>query len=175
MKQFTKLSKNTSLIRPFLDIKKKELIFIAKKVFGKYITDPSNKNVKYLRTKIRKLNTILEKSGIHQDQIIRSIKNLASTRDIINDYVDNLHKKLVTKKKDIVTIDYKKFSLEKSEIQLRLLSYIIKDFSKSYYPPRSNKVLGLLDRIHKKSLNKQTLSGCLIEKTKNFITVKKER
>ena len=93
----------------------------------------------------------------------------------INDYVDNLHKKLVTKKKDIVTIDYKKFSLEKSEIQLRLLSYIIKDFSKSYYPPRSNKVLGLLDRIHKKSLNKQTLSGCLIEKTKNFITVKKER
>ena len=46
---------------------------ITKKVFGKVIFDPSNKNKKYLRTKIRSLKEKLENSGIHHDQIIRSI------------------------------------------------------------------------------------------------------
>ena len=57
---------------------KQELIYIAKKVFGKFIKDPSNKDKKYLRTRIRKLKNILEKSGINYDRITQSINNLAS-------------------------------------------------------------------------------------------------
>ena len=48
MKMSTRLRKNISLVRPFLDQKKINLVYITKKLLGKYFIDPSNKNDKYL-------------------------------------------------------------------------------------------------------------------------------
>ena len=75
------MNNQLSLYRPLLDIKKKFLIKISKNIFGKYIKDPSNKNTKYLRTKIRNLKKPLEKSGIKYDQIFRSIQNLSLSKN----------------------------------------------------------------------------------------------
>ena len=47
-----KIDNKINLYRPLLDTKKKFLIKISKIVFGKHFKDPSNKNLKYLRTKI---------------------------------------------------------------------------------------------------------------------------
>ena len=55
MKQIYKINGNISLIRPLLDFKKNQLIKISKIIFGKYFKDPTNKNTKYLRTRIRNL------------------------------------------------------------------------------------------------------------------------
>ena len=44
-------------------------------------------------------------------------------------------------------INLKKFNLESNEIKLKILSYAIKDFSKSYYPPRSKKILKCIKKI----------------------------
>ena len=83
MKKITKLSARIKLIRPLLEIKKKDLKLYCKSIFKKFIKDPSNKDKKYLRTKIRLLINNFEKNGINLDQIIRSINNLASTRDTL--------------------------------------------------------------------------------------------
>ena len=80
MKKLSNLDKKVKLFRPLLDTKKETLIKISSKVFGKYFSDPSNKDNKYLRTKIRNLKNPLLKSGISYDQIIRSINNLASSK-----------------------------------------------------------------------------------------------
>ena len=79
MKQINKINGNIYLSRPLLDFKKIELIKISKIIFGKFYKDPTNKNKKYLRTRIRNLKQSLEKSGINYDQIFQSIKNLASS------------------------------------------------------------------------------------------------
>jgi len=42
-----------SLIRPLINTKKNELIYITKKVFKFYLTDPSNFKEKFLRTRVR--------------------------------------------------------------------------------------------------------------------------
>ena len=55
MQYSSKLGKSVTVLRPFLDIRKKDLIYITNKTFKKYYTDPSNKNSKFLRTKIRNL------------------------------------------------------------------------------------------------------------------------
>ena len=55
MKLQSKINNQISLYRPLLDTQKQFLIKISKIVFGKYIKDPSNKNQKYLRTKVRNL------------------------------------------------------------------------------------------------------------------------
>ena len=64
-------------------------------VFGKYFKDPSNKNIKYLRTKIRDLKRPLEKSGVKYEQIFRSIQNLSSSKNTLDNYLDKICNKLI--------------------------------------------------------------------------------
>ena len=174
MSKTTKLNGNIKLFRPLLDFKKQELIYIAKKVFGKFIQDPSNKDKKYLRTRIRNLKKDLEKSGIHHDQIVRSINNLASARDALNNYLKSVIKSCVHRKKRETLIDLKKLFLESNEIKLKTLSHTIRDFSKSYYPPRSKKILNALKRFDTNKKVKITLAGCFLEKSGNYLSIRKE-
>ena len=99
MSKITKLDSGTKLFRPLLNENKKDLLFIAKKYYGKIFKDPSNTNQRYLRTNIRNLINQLEKNGIKRDQIINSINNLASTRDTLNSYTQDVEKKCLIKKK----------------------------------------------------------------------------
>ena len=99
MKEVNKISKGIALVRPLLDFKKNQLIRISKLIFGKFYQDPTNENKKYLRTRIRNLQKLLEKSGINYNQISRSIKNLASSRDTLDIYFNKIYQKSVLKKK----------------------------------------------------------------------------
>ena len=65
----------------------------------RFYKDPTNKNTKYLRTRIRNLKKSLETSGINYDQIFRSIKNLASSRDTLELYFNKIYKDIIVKKK----------------------------------------------------------------------------
>ena len=174
MKFITKLDKKINLVRPLLDFKKKDLIFITKKIFVKVIKDPSNNNPKYLRTRIRHLKKILEKNGIHYDQVIKSIKNLASANETLKTYTQKVFSLNVKKKPNEFIVNYKKLLLESSEIQFKVISEAIKIFSKSYYPPRSIKVLNIIKLLNLKKQKKFTLSRCLITKTGNYLSIKKE-
>ena len=174
MNKITKLNKNINIFRPLLDFKKKDLTFIAKKIFGKFIRDPSNKDKKYLRTRIRSLRKELEKSGIHHNQIMRSINNLASTRDTLNSYLERVVESCVKRKKNETLINLKKLFLESNEIKLKTLGYVIKDFSNSYYPPRSKKILNALKRLNSTRRVKLTLAGCLLEKSGDYLSIRKE-
>ena len=174
MKKITKIDKKIKLIRPLLNCKKKDLQNISKKFFKKSIKDPSNINKKYLRTKLRFLKKALEKSGIHHDQIIKSINNLASTRDTLNNHISKVLNLCLKKQKNITMINTKVLFTESKEIQLKVMSYAIKNFSKSYYPPRSKKVLSLLSRLSESKNNKSTLGGCVIEKSGHFVSIRKE-
>ena len=78
------------MIRPLLEFKKNQLISYQKNTFKKFFKDPSNKNRKFLRTNIRELRKNLEKKGINIEKIIRSIKNISSTKEAINFYVKDL-------------------------------------------------------------------------------------
>ena len=65
--------KDINILRPLLELKKKDLLFISKNVFNFYINDPSNKDEKFLRIRIRKLISNLEKEGLDKDKFINTI------------------------------------------------------------------------------------------------------
>ena len=174
MKMSTRLRKNISLVRPFLDQKKINLVYITKKLLGKYFIDPSNKNDKYLRTKVRNIKKFLEKKGIKQQQILKSIDNLNSSRETINNYVEHVYSKNVIKEKKRYILDYKKILKETDEVKLKIFSNTIKSCSKSYYPPRSKKTLNLIKRISEGKQKKLTLGGCILSRKGRFIEVIKE-
>ncbi len=174
MKKVNKVEGSIKLARPLLDLKKIELIKISKIIFGKYYKDPSNKNTKYLRTRIRNLKETLETSGINYNQVIRSIKNLASSKDTLDQYFNQIYKNIVNKKKSEITIDLKIFNRINQEMKMRVFKKAIKDISKAYYETRSKKIFNLIDQIKAKKNAKLTLGGCIISREKNHIILKKE-
>ena len=175
MKTHTKINKDIYLYRPLLGTKKKYLIKISKIMFKKYFKDPSNLDKKYLRSKIRNLKYPLKKSGIEYDQIIRSIKNLAASKATIDEYVKKLLKEIVTKSRNELIIDLKKFKSINHDIKISIINYAIKKIKKNYYNPRSKKVINLIKNIESKNFKKSTLGGCVFSKKKDFLSLKIEK
>jgi len=174
MSEKTKIKHGISLLRPFLDSNKEELFYIAKKIFGKTFKDPSNTNEKFLRTNIRNLKKILEEKGLDVKRVAHSIRNISLTKDAINFYVTKSMKKLVKFKKKETVLNLIDFKKEPEEIKFRIINNIVKRRASTYYPPRSYKVVNLINRFEGNKLKKCTLGGCLFEKRKNLLYVSRE-
>jgi tRNA(Ile)-lysidine synthase len=175
MKFLSKIDNNINLYRPLLDTKKKYLIKISKNIFGKYFKDPSNNDLKYLRTKVRKLKKPLEKSGIDYEQIIKSINNLAISKATLDTYFKKVFKDLVSKAKSEVLINLKKFKEHNKEIKIALINESIRLLKKNYYNLRSKKVENLIRNIEKSNFNKSTLGGCVFALKKDHLSLKIEK
>jgi len=161
MNYLSKIDNKVNLYRPLLDIKKKFLIKISKIVFGKYFKDPSNKNLKYLRTKIRNLKKPLEKSGIEYRQIIKSINNLASSKATLDDYLKKIFKETIKKKRKEILINFEKFKEHNKEIKIALINESIRRLKNNYYNPRTKKVENLIKNLENINFKKSTLGGCI--------------
>ena len=161
MKSLSQIDNKINLYRPLLDTKKKTLIKISKGVFGKYFKDPSNKNYKYLRTKVRNLKKPLEKSGIEYEQIIKSIKNLALSKATLDGYFKEIFKNVITANKKEIIVNYKQFKKLNNEVKIAVINSSIKKLKKNYYDPRSKKVSNLISNIKKRNFKKATLGGCV--------------
>ena len=175
MIKFSKLNNNVKLYRPLLDIKKKFLIKISKKTFGKYFKDPSNINKKYLRTKIRNLKKPLETSGIEYEQIIKSINNLASSKATLDEYFNQVFQEVIKKDKKEILIDLKKFNKLNKEVKISVLNESIKKLKKNYYNPRSKKVENLIKSMESRKFKKSTLGGCIFVKKEDQLCLKIEK
>ena len=143
-------------------------------IFGKFYKDPTNKNKKYLRTRIRNLKKSLEKSGINYDQVFQSIKNLASSRDTLDLYFNQIYKDAINKRKNKILISFKSLSNLNQEMKMRVFKKSIKDFTNTYYSPRSKKIFNLINQIKAKKNAKLTLGGCIIARKKKHIILEKE-
>ena len=175
MKMLTKLDKQVSLYRPLLDIKKIFLIKITKSVFGKYFKDSSNKNIRFLRTKVRNLKKPLEKSGIKYDQIFRSIQNLSLSKVTLDNYLSKIFNELIKKNKQEVLIDFNKYNVLNNDIKISLINESIKKLKKNYYDLRSRKVDNLMKNLNKTDFKKCTLGGCVFIKKDGYLSIKVEK
>ena len=89
-----------NILRPLLDIEKKDLLHISKEVFNFSVEDPSNINEDYKRTRIRNLLHSLEKEGLDKKKLKLTINNLKDSNTSIKFYVKkNLEKNTVFLKK----------------------------------------------------------------------------
>ena len=175
MRPKSKISSKIDLYRPLLDTKKEFLIKISKKTFGNFIKDPSNKNLKYLRTKVRSLKKPLEKSGVEYEQIFKSIRNLSDSRDSLDDFLKKEFSKIIKKKDSEILINLKKFKKHNNEIKMAIINASIKKLKKNYYDPRAKKVANLIRAIDKKGFKKSTLGGCIFFKKGINLCLKNEK
>ena len=166
---------NKNLCRPLLDQKKSDLIFLTKKVFNFYIQDPTNKDDKYLRIRVRKLLEELKKDGLDETKLLRTIKNLKNSDYVVSFYVkENLKKNTNFSTKLNRLVLNEKFFNQPLEVVLRSLSESIKLIGRRYYPVRGKKLEKIITDFNKKSLFRVTLGGCLIERVNLTVIIRKE-
>jgi len=170
-----KYSNNLKIVRPFLSFKKSDLKYVTLKYFKTYISDPSNKDEKFLRIRIRKYRNKMEKEGLDTRKIIKTVDNLASANRALNFYKNKAlykHSSFLKKNKCLINKDL--FLEEADEIVFKTFSDILSLVSGTYYPPRSKKIINLIERLKKDNFNKSTLGGCIIEKKFSSILISKE-
>jgi len=163
------------ILRPLLDIEKKDLIYIAKKVFNFFVEDPSNTNKEFKRSRIRNLLQSLEKEGLDKKKLILTINNLKDSDKAIKFYLDrNLKENVFYSKKKKICFLNQNFFDQSHEIIFRSLTKIIQRLGQKYYPARGKSINELIKGIDSKSFSKVTLGGCYIDRVNETILISKE-
>jgi tRNA(Ile)-lysidine synthase len=166
---------NLYILRPLLDLQKKDLLNVTKKVFNFFVKDPTNINENYKRTRIRNLLNLLEEEGLDKKKLKLTINNLKDSDKSIKFYVNrNLKENSVFLKKNNTCILSYYFFDQSHEIIFRSLTKIIQDLGKKYYPVRGRSIDELIKGIKKKTFTKVTLGGCFIDRVNETVIISKE-
>ena len=164
-----------NLLRPLLDQKKEDLVFLSKNVFNFYVKDPTNNDEKYQRIKIRKLIKELQKNGLDKNKFFKTIKNLKYSNKVVNFYVsENLKKNTFFSDRSNKLILNKFFFHQPYEVIFRALSESIKLIGKKYYSVRGKKLDKIIKDIENNQSFRSTLGGCIIEKVNETVIISKE-
>ena len=164
-----------NIIRPLLNLEKKDLLYISNEVFSFFVNDPSNTNEDYKRTRIRNLLHSLEKEGLDIKKLKLTINNLKDSDKSIKFYLDrNLKKNVVFLIRKNTYILNNNFFDQSHEIIFRSLTKLIQKSGKKYYPARGKSISELIERIINKSFTKVTLGGCFIERINETILISQE-
>lgn len=166
---------NFFILRPLIKFKKEDLIYISKLVFNFFVEDPSNENLFFLRSRIRRLIADLNKEGLNKKKLDLTIKNLKSANDGINFYVKKNIKnnaKFIENKKTYVLS--KHFFKQSEEVIFRSISLVLKKISGRYYPPRGKSISDSIVKINLTKYKKFTLGGCFIEKVNETVFINSE-
>ena len=166
---------NFFILRPLIKFKKEELVYISKLVFNFFIKDPSNENLFFQRSRIRKLILDLNKEGFNKKKLDLTVKNLKSANDGINFYVqkniqDNA--KFIENKKTYILNKY--FFKQSEEVIFRSISLVLKKISGRYYSPRGKSISESILKINSIKCKKFTLGGCFIEKVNETVFITRE-
>ena len=171
----SKIKKNVNLYRPLLEVNKSNLIKISKLIFHSYVKDPSNKNFKYLRTKVRSLKKHLEKSGIEYNQIFKSINNLSKSKASLESFLNKIFYEIIKRKDRAILINLERFKDYNNEIKIAIINEAIRKLKKNYYDLRAKKVNNLINIIKNKEFKRTTLGGCIFSKKGNHLCLEKEK
>ncbi len=159
------------LLRPFLNLRKNQLIKISKKYFNFYVKDISNFDDKYLRSRVRKLRSFMEKEGFGDLRLIKTLDNFNKASDALNFYSGVAQKKFFKNQKSLIYISKKLFS-EPYEIVFRCMSsFLVK---KKDYPPRAKGIDRLIADLSQSNKKSVTLGGYIFENGLNSVKVKRE-
>ena len=181
LKGLASLGKNTkfsdiNLLRPLINIPKKDLENLTLDIFKKFVKDPSNQNNDFSRVRIRKILKEFQKEGLEAKKINLTINNLKSASNALDFFTKkNINDNAVYFKKKQSCFLNKFFFLNPDEVVLRSMSTILNNLSGRYYPPRGKKIKRLiLLMTSKNKAKKTTLGGCIIEKVYETVIINKE-
>jgi tRNA(Ile)-lysidine synthase len=162
------------LARPFLDVPKARLVATLKKLRIPFATDPTNKDTKYLRARLRKLAPLLAKEGITSANLALMAKRLARANAALNRLADEAAFALRVDRAEGRSFEARGFFLMPEELGVRMLRSAI-DAEGIEGPAELAKVEALYDGLVEAHLAggtlKRTLAGALVTLSETALVV----
>ncbi len=163
-----------NIIRPLIHLEKKDLIYVAKKVFNTYVKDPSNNDENFTRVRVRNLIAKLETEGMDKKKFKLTIKNLKHANNAIKFFYEKNLKEnsIILKNKAILNEEFFNYP---EEVLFRSFSEILKLIGNKHFFVRGKKIKTILETLSHKTNVRYTLGNCVIEKINKTVIVLKER
>ncbi len=150
------------LLRPLLDVPRERLLATLSGQQQAWIEDPSNQDQKYARSRVRQARGTLESLGLTNDRLAQTALKMRRAKAALDADVSGLAGASVDLSKDgYATLKLASFSMGVEEVQLRLLSRLLRAVGGKAYAPREGRLKALLDDMLKADIGGgRTLSGC---------------
>ena len=126
--------------------------------------DPSNKDEKYARVRIRNLKTFIDELGLTGDRLAKTVASLERVREAIEFFVGEcLDKCFCVMDDGRALLDSDKLLEYPDEVALRALAAMFKSVSGKDYPPRFESIERIFECLKNDNLcGGQTLAGLKI-------------
>ena len=154
------------ILRPLLKISKGRLVATCRALNQDWVVDPSNQDTTYSRVKIRQLMPYIEKTGLESNKMIR----LASAMEKLRNAFDNFSASFVKNnggilKTGIAWINVSSFEKMPNKFKELLLLRLLVTIGGASWPSSKKKINRLIDSLKQEKVTRNTLGGCVIEKT----------
>lgn len=158
------LAGDVELHRPLLSVPKERLEAVARAAGLVPVDDPSNKDARFLRARLRMARRALETAGIGFEGIALSAQRLARANEAIEYYVERLlDEAAVTDSFATVRLQLPAYRNAPIEVRLRALGRILAAVGARDWPPVKGKRLEALDAsLVSEAPVKRTLLGAVL-------------
>ncbi|MBD5397896.1 tRNA lysidine(34) synthetase TilS [bacterium] len=172
------IRENINIVRPMLYYSKEEIKKYLKSNHQKWVEDPSNKDNKYKRVRIRKLKKLIDTLELSNERIANTLDNMRRAREAIDFFVnDFIFKSTIEKKNESITLSPNLFAIYPEEVVIRAISKILQELSQKTYPSRFENLKNLYNKIINHNLGGGvTLSNLKISTKKDGVLfIEKEK
>jgi tRNA(Ile)-lysidine synthase len=163
------------LLRPFLGVPKSRLLATLEDRGQKWCEDPSNKSLKYKRSRLRSISSTLAEEGLSPSRISTTARQLRRAREALETVLAELFRQHV---EDHPAGPAKTSALmlraQSEEFRLRLLILMIERVTGRVYQPKLRKIEALDHWILNNKAGRQTLGGAVLEMKRDTLFVWKE-
>ena len=158
------LKKGIKILRPLLDLKKKDIIDYLKEKKINWIEDPSNNSLKYSRNRLRKILPKLEEKGLTDSNFRRILKRAQKERKKIESKFSFwLIKNVKIDTLGYAAVDFRNLKLLDKDDFIFIFSKLLNMISGLFYTPKSKYVYNFYKKIKSNEIiNKTNLGGCHI-------------
>ncbi len=167
MKSLQPRGENLTLLRPFLNVSKEDLVNLCKVQDILYVQDPSNEMEKYVRPRMRKSWAALEGEGLSSKRLAVTSMRLERARQALEYMTDKvLHEATASINTNRVVYNILPLQESPDEIALRVILRAIHHLrSNKNYLPRMEKIEVLFeDLMSDQKFRKRTLGGLIFER-----------
>ena len=158
------LKKEIKILRPLLDLKKKDIINYLKEKNINWIEDPTNNSLKYSRNRLRKILPKLEEKGLTDGSFRRILKRAQKERKKIeNKFSSWLIKNVNIHTLGYAAVNFRSLKLLDKDDFIFIFSKLLNIISGSFYGPKSKYVYNFYKKMKSnETINKTNLGGCHI-------------
>jgi tRNA(Ile)-lysidine synthase len=164
-----------ALLRPLLAIRKARLQATLEALDQPWIEDPSNRDERFERVRVRRALGVLEELGVTAEAIGRSAGRLGSARAALDEAAARAMAEAVTSfDAGFVSVDLDRFAATGAEVGIRLLARCLQAIGGSARPPGYGALAQLDRHLRAEEGTSWTLGGCAIRRRRNQALICRE-